>query len=131
MTTAFDPRKRSRYEASPAEAVPPPASEQVPPPVPPPRSASVESLLSRYRDRGPVSSGALVEALLGSHGYYVAEEVTPEPVAALGPNQTAAEHVAEAERRWDGGKLVRFSGRRLLLALAMAPRWAGRCCGRA
>ena len=90
---------------------------------------------SRYRrpcrDRGPVSSCALVEALLGSHGYYVAEEVTPEPVAALGPDQTAAEHVAEAERRWDGGKLVRFSGRRLLLALAMAPRWAGRCCGRA
>ena len=118
MTTAFDPGERSRYEASPAEAVPPPASEQVPPPGPP-RSASVESLLSQYRDEGPISSGALVEALLGSHGYYVAKEVTPEPVATLGPNQTAAEHVAEAERCWDGGKLVKFSGRHLLLALAL------------
>src|SRR5262245_51396306 len=83
MTTAFDPGERSRFEASPAEAVPAPASEQVPPPVPP-RSPSVESLLSHYRDRGPVSSGALVEALLGSHGYYVAEEVTLEPGTALG-----------------------------------------------
>ena len=119
MTTPFDPRERSRHEASPAEAVPPRASEQLPPPVPPPRSASVEGLLSQYRDKGPVSSGALVEALLGSHGSYVAEEVTPESVVALGPNQTAAAHVAEAERRWDGGKLVRFSGRHLLLALAM------------
>src|SRR5580693_8458463 len=118
MTTAFDPGERSRYEASPAEAVPPPASEQVPPPGPP-RSASVESLLSQYRDEGPISSGALVEALLGSHGYYVAKEVTPEPVATLGPSQTAAEHVAEAERCWDGGKLVKFSGRHLLLALAL------------
>src|SRR5260370_35279007 len=104
MTTAFDPRERSRYEASPAEAVPSPASEQVPPPVPPPRSASVESLLSQYRDMGPVSSGALVEALLGSHGYYVAEGMTPEPAAALGPTQTAAKHGAAAERRWAGGK---------------------------
>ncbi len=119
MTTAFDPRERSRYEASPAEAATPPASEQVPPPVLPPRSASVEGLLSQYQNKGPVSSGALVEALLGSHGYYVAEEVTPEPVAALGPNQTAAKHVAEAEQRWDGGKLIKFSGRHLLLALAM------------
>lgn len=125
MTTAFDPRDRSRYEASPAEAGLSPASEQVPPPVPLPRSASVESLLSQYRSKGPVSSGALVEALLGSHRYYVAEEVTPEPVtalgnvAALGNNETAAKHVAEAERRWDGGKLVEFSGRHLLLALAM------------
>ena len=99
--------------------MPPPAPEQIPPPVPPPRSASVESLLSQYRDMGPLSSGALVDALLGSHGYYLAEEVTPEPVAALGPNQAAVEHVAEAERRWDGGKLVKFSGRHLLLALAM------------
>ena len=115
MTAAFDPRERSRYEASSAEAVSPPASEEVLPP----RSASVEGLLSQYRDKGPVSSGALVEALLASHGYYLAEEVTPEPVATLGPNQTAAEHVAEAERRWDGGKLVKFSGRHLLLALAM------------
>ena len=117
MTTAFDPRERSRYEASATEAVPPPAPE--PPPAPPPtRSASVESLLSQYRDKGSVTSGALVEALLGSHGY-LAEEVTPEPVAALGPNRTAAGHVAEAERRWDGEKLVKFSGRHLLLALAM------------
>src|SRR5712691_11072604 len=103
MTPVFDPQERSGYEASPAEAVPEPASEQVSPPVPPPRSDSVEGLLSQYRDQGPVFSGALVETLLGSHGHYVAEEVTPEPVAALGPNQTAAEHVAEAERRWDGG----------------------------
>jgi len=119
MTTAFDPREPSRYEARPSEAVPTPASEQVPPPVPPPRSASVEGLLSQYRDKGQVSSGAMVDALLGLHGYYVAEEVTPEPIAVLGPNRTAAEHVAEAERRWDSGKLVKFSGRHLLLALAM------------
>ena len=119
MTTPFDPQERPRYEASPAEVVPPPTSEQVPPPVPPPLSPSLEGLLSEYRDKGLVSSGALVEALLGPHGYYVAEEVTPEPVAALGPNRTAAEHVAEAERRWDSGKLVKFSGRHLLLALAM------------
>jgi hypothetical protein len=84
MTTAFDPRERFQHEASPAEAVPPPASEHVPAPVPLPRSDSVEGLLSQYRDKGPVSSGALVEALLGSHGY-VTKEVTPEPVAALGP----------------------------------------------
>jgi hypothetical protein len=87
--------------------------------VPPPRSGSVEVLLSQYQDKGPVSSGALVEALLGSHRYYVTKDVTPEPVAALGPNKTAAKHVAEAERCWDGGKLVKFSGRHLLLALAM------------
>lgn len=119
MATTFDPGERARHEASSAEAVPTPASEQVPAPVPPPRSASVESLLSQYQDKAPVSSGTLVEALLGSHGYYVDAGVTLEPVAALGPNRTTAEHVAEAERRWDGGKLVKFSGRHLLLALAM------------
>ena len=83
------------------------------------RSVSVENLLSQYRDKGPVSAGVLVEALLASHEHYVAEELTPEPVAALGPNQTAAEHVAGAERRWDAEKLVKFGGRHLLLALAM------------
>ena len=118
MTTAFDPRERSRHEASPAAPVPPPTSEQAPPPVPP-RSASIEGLLRQYRDKGLVSSGVLVEALLGAHEYYVAEKVTPEPTAALGLHKTAAEHVAEAERCWDGGKLAKFSGRHLLLALAM------------
>lgn len=113
------PRERSRYEASSAEAVPPPASEQVPSPVPPPRSASVKRLLSQYQDAGSASSGDLVEALLEFHRDYVAKEVTWEPVAALGPNRAAAEHVAEAERRWDGGKLVEFTGRHLVLALAM------------
>jgi len=121
MTTAFDPQERSRYEASPAEAEASAAPEQVTPPMPPPRSASIESLLSQYRSKGPIPSGALVDALLGSHGYYVTKEVDPEPVAALGPHQTAAEHMVEAERRWDGEKLVKFSGRHLLLALAMEP----------
>ena len=119
MTTAFDPEERSRYEASPAEEGGPPASEQVQPRAPVPHSASVDGLLSQYRDKGPVYAGALAETLLSSHGHYVAEEIAPDPVAALGSKQTAAQHVAEAELRWDGGKLRKFSGRHLLLALAM------------
>jgi hypothetical protein len=119
MTTAFDPKERSWYEAPPAEEGGPPASAQVQPPAPVPHSASVDGLLSQYRDKGPVSAGVLVETLLSLHGQYVAEEVTPDPVAALGSKRTAAQHIADAERRWDGAKLVTFSGRHVLLALAM------------
>jgi KAP-like P-loop domain-containing protein len=122
MTQAFDPRDRSGYESvSAAEHVP--ASENVPAPgpvpAPMPRTSSVEGLLSRYRDEGPVTAGVIVDRLLESHDYYVADDVIPESVAALGPRRTVAEHVDVAQRRWDCGQFAKFRGRHLLLALAL------------
>src|SRR6476660_6301467 len=86
---------------------------------PVPRSVSVEDLLRRRRSDAPVTSGALIDELLGTHSYYLGDELTPEPVAARGPIRTAADHVDVAEGRWDGGQIATISGRHLLLALAM------------
>jgi hypothetical protein len=88
-------------------------------PVRVPRSRSVENLLRRHHGDKPVTSGDLVDELLGTHSYYLSEEITPEPVAGRGPSRTAADQVDLAERRWDGGQITKFSGRHLLLALAM------------
>jgi hypothetical protein len=98
MTQTFDPVKSSGHV---------------------PRSVSVEDLLRRHRSYAPVTSGALIDELLGTHSYYLGDELTPEPVAARGPIRTAADHVDVAEGRWDGGQIAKISGRHLLLALAI------------
>lgn len=85
-----------------------------------PRSFSVENLLREHRTDGPITSGALIDKLLGTHQPpYLGDELIPEPVAALGPSRTVAGHVDVAQRRWDGEQIVEFHGRHLLLALAM------------
>ena len=83
------------------------------------RSPSVEDLLRQYSSDGPVTSGTLIDKLIGTHRYYLADELVPEPVAARGLSRTVADHVETAQRRWDNGQIVKFSGRHLLLALAM------------
>jgi hypothetical protein len=85
------------------------------------RSPSVKSLLREYSNDGPVTAGALIDKLLETHDYYLGKGLTPESVAARGPSRTFAEHVEVAERRWDGGQIIEFHGRHLLLALAMDP----------
>lgn len=84
-----------------------------------PRSVSVEDLVRRHRSDGLVTSGAVIDELLGTHSYYLGGELTPEPVAGRGLSRTVADHVDVAERRWDGGQITKFHGRNLLLALAM------------
>jgi hypothetical protein len=84
-----------------------------------PRSVSVEDLVRRHRSDGLVTSGALIDELLGTHSYYLGGELTPEPVTGRGLSRTVAGHVDVAERRWDGGQITKFHGRNLLLALAM------------
>src|SRR4029077_19159294 len=83
------------------------------------RSPSVEDLLRQYSSDGPVTSGTLIDKLIGTHRYYLADELVPEPVAARGLSRTVADHVETAQRRWDNGQIVKFSGRHLLLALTM------------
>jgi hypothetical protein len=85
-----------------------------------PRSFSVEDLLRQHRTDEPITSGALIDKLLGTHQPpYLGDGLIPEPVAALGPSRTVAGHVDVAQRRWDGEQIVEFHGRHLLLALAM------------
>ena len=85
------------------------------------RSPSVEGLLRQYQKAGPVTAGALIDKLLETHDYYLGKGLTPESVAAHGPSRTFAEHLEVAERHWDGGQIIEFHGRHLLLALAMNP----------
>ena len=111
MTQTFDPVKSSGHV---------------------PRSVSVEDLLRRHRSYAPVASGALIDELLGTHSYYLGDELTPELIVSLAELgfttidvldieaiRTAADHVDVAEGRWDGGQIAKISGRHLLLALAM------------
>ena len=58
-----------------------------------PRSVSVEDLLRRHRSDAPVTSGALIDELLGTHSYYLGDELTPEPVTMLALSP-AADRVA-------------------------------------
>ena len=53
-----------------------------------PRTPSVEDLLRQHHSDGPLPSGALIDKLLGTHRYYLADELAPESVAARGPSTT-------------------------------------------
>ena len=112
MTTAY-PENASEYAlptSGPAAVQQTPSAQRTP---------SVQGILQRHESAGPIRSGALIQELLGSHPGYLASEVTPPAVAALGPGRTAAEHAEAAERRWDGERITKFGGRHLVLALAM------------
>jgi hypothetical protein len=86
------------------------------------RSGSVAGLLRRTGSDGPVTSGVLIDELLGTHrDEYLGYEFTRESVGARGPSRTVADHVEVAERCWDGGQITKFHTGHLVLALAIDP----------